>query len=218
MFYGVLMTDIANHRIIKKLTTMTTMITAALLISLLILSTTPSLYAQQDECVTGSESLVNNTAVMTAFEEMWTQITTDLASNVVSFCTLADGSATCQVNVAAYSTNVKSVCEAQNGTSVERGVALECLSTQVDLPSALAFNVFNIPICVDASCDTNNLPTQIESIYQQVLDGYLTNVEEGANLECNAETIGGDETSGGFARKSAATLVLATTTISFILF
>ena len=64
-------------------------------------------------------------------------------------------------------------------TSIERGVALECLATQIDLPSAFAFNVFNIPICVDASCDTNNLPTQVESIYQQVLDDFVMEIENG---------------------------------------
>lgn len=190
-------------------------------VSLLLLSITSSLYAQEDACVTGSESLANNTAVVTAFEDMLTQINSDIASNLFSFCTLADGSASCQVNVAAYSNNVKSVCEAENGASIERGVALECTATQIEDLPAFAFNVFNIPICVDASCDTDNLPTQVESSYQQVLDDFVMQIENGTSVECNAETIGGDTTSGGgFVRITAAT-VLATVsaaTISCILF
>ena len=87
---------------------------AAATLALLLVAVVP--IACQDDCIAGSEALVNNTAVVTSFEDIVARINADLSDpySLKKFCTFAEGSVTCQVNVGAYSIPK----ELLNGTDV----------------------------------------------------------------------------------------------------
>lgn len=194
-----------------------TMMKAAVSLSIFsLIFTTPSL--AQDDCVRGTQDLVNNLAVVAEFEAMITQINSDVTGEALTqFCKFEEGSIGCQVNVAAYSSNVISVCQSEGGTSIERDVLLTCSGQVqgVQIPS-FEFNMFNIPVCVDTRCDTDNLPTEVETIYQDVVDGFVMEIESAADVECDATTTDPADppTSGGASVTTAVAPLLAVLSVA----
>jgi len=192
----------------------------AALLALLLITLAPS--HSQDDCLSGSEALLNNTAVVSEFEGIVAAIDADLTDvNFKKFCTLGEGTVACQVNVGAYSMSYASTCQEEGGIVVTRDVKLTCSGEVqgIQIPS-FEFDVFRVPICVDASCDIDNLPQEIDDTFDSVVADFVTQIESGvgSGVECDATTIGGDATSGGAAAGTAllATAVFGTTLLSWI--
>lgn len=188
---------------------MTHLFTALLLICL-------SATVLADDCVSNTQAFINNTEFVSAYEAMAAAVQADFVVSFDNFCTLNEGSLACQVNLAAYSSDVEQVCTAQNGTIVTRDVELTC-SGQIQgaqIPSFL-FNMFRLPICVDETCDADNLPSEIDVLFNEVVDEFVTEIESsvGDGLECEAETMGG---SGGDPTSDAAALPLSIAAVSFM--
>ena len=190
---------------------------AVLLIFLLVL-VTPAV--AQDECVTGTNALLNNTAYVTAYEDMVATIQAELASNYNTFCTTEGGSIKCSVNVQAYSKEgVLKVCIDQGGQSISGDVKLTCSgAVQGFQVQSFAFDLFRVPVCIDASCDPNNVPTEIEAIFNNVADGVVSNIENalGDGVQCEASTQ--NPNSPTSSRATASSLLAAASSAAFLSF
>lgn len=193
--------DTATTNMMMATTMMKHLATTPLLLLLLCLSPTFA----QDDCVSGTDKLLNNnTALEAAAEDMFSKIQQDFQMTLTSFCDFAEGSISCRINLEAYSSEVEQACQDQNGTSITKDVELTCAGQVqgIEVPD-FSFDIFRVPVCVDDSCDTENLPAEVDDMVNDIVDGYVNEIESGVgdgSVMCDAKTSGEGEvgaTSGG---------------------
>lgn len=134
---------------------------------------------EQAVCIEESAALNTNPAVANATEALMTTAKDDILADFTQFCRII--SLTCTADISAYSGDLRAACEAQNGQLVEKDYELACKTDSVspiEIPGTV--ELVNLPACVGASCDVNNLPPTLT----QVLDDIVVrlNVEVDAAL------------------------------------
>lgn len=151
----------------------------------------------QNDCITGTNSLGNNTAVVSSYQTVVNSIVADLQSiNFKKYCTVGADSVVCQLNVQGWSTAFRRVCQEQGGMLVTRErVVLECSGVvQGTSVQDFPFDVFRIPLCVNDSCDLENLPFEINAMMNDVAEDFVTQVETSVSVTCNDATTSGANT------------------------
>ena len=188
----------------------------ALLLIILSIVITPAV-SQNDNstCTTDSLALVTSNAVMGAYTDMKNAIETDVKADFMQFCSVFER--TCTLNVADYSAALESACVSEGGQIVNEQATLDCEGkiSGVPIPGGIGVEIQNIPGCIAASCDPNNLPADIKDAFAAIVDQVATEVETAvsgtANVTCGADTSG----TGGGINASPLLAVFSVATLLF---
>jgi hypothetical protein len=180
--------------------------------------------AQNDtDCVTETKALLDtNQAVKAAYAELQTVLEADLKKDPTAYCNILGGK--CDINIGAHSANLTSTCVAEGGQLVEKDLVATCSGKvqNIPIPDGFTVNVFKAPLCAGASCDPDDLPSEIENQIPDIVDDVVKEIEAavGGTLMCDVEVVGeGNSTSlptSGVQAAAALTTAAGVTFLSFI--
>lgn len=162
-----------------------------------IINMAPPTRAQENDCLSGTMALLNNTEVPTAYQEMLDTIEADLTSiNFKKYCTVSPEAVMCTMNVQAFSSTLIQTCRQQgNGIITTINMDLTCSGeVQGRHHDDFPFVVYRVPICLDSLCDTDNLPPELNSMVNTVEQELVSLIEDGIvgnNVMCDVATSGG---------------------------
>lgn len=151
-------------------------------------------------CIAESVALVTTTAVSEPYQELKTAIETDVKDDIMQFCNVLKRS--CTVNVGDYSAALETACIQEGGQIVSKQATLDCQGKlmQIPIPGGIDIYINDIPGCVGASCDGQNLPSEIEAAFDTAVEQVATEVETAvaeSDITCGAITTASDGGSGG---------------------
>jgi hypothetical protein len=202
----------------KKESTMKNLSTVLTILSMVVM---PCLVVAQNNatCVTETNALLDSTpAVEAAYADMQTALENDLKANPTSFCDILNRE--CSINVGAYSADLKTTCEAEDGQLVEKDLVATCNGNVGGVPlNDFLINVFKAPLCAGASCDPDDLPDEIENDIESILTDVVKEIEAvvGGNLKCTVQIVDeGATTASGVQATAALTTAAGVTLFSFI--
>lgn len=170
-------------------------------------------------CVAESAALVTSAAISGPYDDLRTAIETDVKDDLMQFCNVFKR--TCTVNVADYSAVLQTACTGEGGQIVLKEAYLDCTGKlmNVPVPGGIDIEIFNIPGCVSASCDAENLPEAIVAVFEAGVEQVATEVETAvkeSDIVCGTITQSQGGGSGGVALGSTL-LVSIATLFSFVL-
>jgi hypothetical protein len=143
----------------------------------------------QTVCITESGTLNTNANISTATLDLMTTAKDDILADFTQFCRVI--SLTCTADIADYSGDLRAVCEAENGQLARRDYQLACktdTASPIEIPGTV--KLLNLPACVGASCDVNNLPPSLTQILDDVVVALNVEVDAalGDKVECQVDT------------------------------
>jgi hypothetical protein len=172
-------------------------------------------------CIAESAALVTSAAISGPYDALRTAIETDVKDDFMQFCNVLRR--TCTVNVADYSAALQTACTGEGGQIVLKEAYLDCTGKlmNIPVPGGIDIEIFNIPGCVSANCDAENLPEAIVAVFEAGVEQVATEVEtavQESDIECGTITQSQGSGSGGVALGSTSLLVsVATLFVSFVL-
>jgi hypothetical protein len=144
---------------------------------------------EQAACITESGVLNTNANISSATQDLLTTAKDDILADFTQFCRII--SLTCTADIADYSGDLRAACEAENGQLAQRNYELACktdTASPIEIPGTVELR--NLPACVGATCDVNNLPSSLT----QVLDDLVVTLNEevdaalGDKVACQVDT------------------------------
>jgi len=194
----------------------------ATLLTILSIVLAPAASQDNATCIAESVVLVSDTAIAEPQGVLISTIETDVKDDFMQFCSVLER--TCTVDVADYSSALEAACTAEGGQIALKKAMLDCSGKLMNIPVPGGIDVVidNIPGCVGASCDVDNLPPEIEAVFGMVVEQVKTEVENAiaeSDIECGATTTDAGDGSGAVsALGSTLVPVVSVATVSWLFF
>lgn len=168
-----------KHSIMRNITALLAILSGILLYSM-----------AQNDCATETATLVANTLVQGAFQDLQTAIVSDLNNNLQQVCSIENLG--CSVDFSGYSSTFTTVCQTANGTVMTRNVSIGCTGSfnDVTIPVDFQLDLQNIPACVGVSCDNaTSIPEEIQSNVENTRIQVADTIETltGGALQCRGD-------------------------------
>lgn len=185
----------------------------ATLLTILSIILCPAASEEDATCIAESAALVTSAAVSGPYAALRTAIETDVTEDFMQFCSVIKR--TCTLDVADYSQALEAACVAEGGQIVSKEAYLDCTGKlmNIPIPGGIDVDIFNIPGCVGASCDPQNLPAAIEAVFDTAVEEVAKEVETA--VEQSDITCGGVITDAGSGGASTMGSTFLAATVSF---
>jgi hypothetical protein len=145
-------------------------------------------------CVTESASLNTNSEVSLAVGAFQVEAISSM-QDFVSTCNIF--SRRCYKNLTTLSSaeELSSVCVAQGGQVVVQDVRLKCEGNYQGVPVPGGFSIVadDFPTCLGTSCDPQNLPTDVTSVFTTVTDQAKTEITNALGDGITCQDSGGSQ-------------------------
>lgn len=195
----------------KKLFTfmLTIVVSIAFSPTTVLAQTTDAPASDDAACITESVALISGESVRGPYEDLRTAIETDVKADFMQFCSVIQRK--CTVNVADYSSALESACTAEGGQIVSKQATLDCSGKlmNVPIPGGIDIVILNIPGCVGASCNAQDLPDEILAVFNMAVEQVATEVEtavaESADITCDGSEV--TDANSGASSRSLGTLL-----------
>jgi len=128
------------------------------------------------QCEAESAVLNTNADISAATSTLLTTTKDAILADFTDFCKIIG--LKCTVDMTQYSTEFRTVCEANEGQFVELTYELSCETdtiSPIEIPGTVILN--RIPSCLGISCDLENLPSTIESYQTEFAGEIATEVD-----------------------------------------
>jgi hypothetical protein len=139
-------------------------------------------------CVTESLVLNQNSEISAAVTAFQTEATSSL-QDFVKNCNLFERSCGKDLSTLSSAQNLTASCKALGGQIVDRDVHLKCVGSVNSVPvPGFSVKADNFPACLGASCDPNNLPTEVTDVFTTVTDTATQEIQSalGGSISCQA--------------------------------
>jgi len=126
-------------------------------------------------CETETLELNSNQEVSAATTALLTSTKDDILADFSGFCRIV--ALRCDVNLDEYSTDLKDACEQNGGQLYTTTFELACETdtvSPIEIPGTVALQ--NLPGCLGASCDLDNLPPSILQFQEDIVAQINTEV------------------------------------------
>lgn len=157
-------------------------------------------------CVAESTALNTDGGVSAATQDLLTTTKDDILADLNSFCKVL--SLTCTVDLQPYSSDLDVACTEAGGQILKQQINFGCRS-DTGVLDALGIRgkveLINVPACIGASCDPNNLPPALTQVSTNVFQSINEEIDAalGDSIVCQMQT-----TDSGAIRRSSMRILL----------
>jgi hypothetical protein len=139
-------------------------------------------------CVAESAALFQNSEISAGVAAFQTEATSSL-QDFVKNCNLFERSCGKDLSTLSSAQDLIATCESLGGQIVERDVRLKCVGSVNSVPiPGFSVKADKFPACLGASCDPNNLPTEVTNVFTTVTDTASQEIQKalGESISCEA--------------------------------